>query len=64
MGADNIRHDFTDSSENVHYDFQDAEAFRNAYRKHFSNSFHKIFSEVRILFLNLLYYRVLCAILL
>uniref|UniRef100_A0A7C9AKH5 J domain-containing protein n=1 Tax=Opuntia streptacantha TaxID=393608 RepID=A0A7C9AKH5_OPUST len=46
MGADNIRHDFTDSSENVHYDFQDSEAFRNAYRKHFSNSFHKIFSEI------------------
>ncbi|KAL2892864.1 Chaperone protein dnaJ 1 mitochondrial, partial [Bienertia sinuspersici] len=33
-------------SEDVHYDFADAEAFRQAYRTHFSDSFHKIFSEI------------------
>ncbi|XP_021740301.1 chaperone protein dnaJ 1, mitochondrial-like isoform X1 [Chenopodium quinoa] len=32
--------------ENVHYDSADAEAFRHAYKTHFSDSFHKIFSEI------------------
>ncbi|XP_028072490.1 chaperone protein dnaJ 1, mitochondrial isoform X2 [Camellia sinensis] len=34
------------SSEDVKYSANDAEGFRYAYRTHFSDSFHKIFSEI------------------
>ncbi|XP_061348303.1 chaperone protein dnaJ 1, mitochondrial-like, partial [Gastrolobium bilobum] len=33
-------------SENIEYGDDDAERFRNAYRSHFSDSFHKVFSEI------------------
>ncbi|KAK7275811.1 hypothetical protein RIF29_16935 [Crotalaria pallida] len=33
-------------SENIEYADDDAERFRNAYRSHFSDSFHKVFSEI------------------
>ncbi|KAI4337648.1 hypothetical protein L6164_016035 [Bauhinia variegata] len=33
-------------SENREYDYSDAERFRHAYRTHFSDSFHKVFSEI------------------
>jgi len=33
-------------SKGTEYDHDDAERFRNAYRSHFSDSFHKVFSEV------------------
>ncbi|KAF5942636.1 hypothetical protein HYC85_020278 [Camellia sinensis] len=36
------------SSEDVKYSANDAEGFRYAYRTHFSDSFHKIFSEVEL----------------
>ncbi|GMY07009.1 chaperone protein dnaJ 1, mitochondrial isoform X1 [Fagus crenata] len=36
----------TQGKENVGYDAGDAEGFRYAYRTHFSDSFHKIFSEI------------------
>lgn len=36
----------TSGSENIEYDGDDAERFRNAYRSHFSDSFHTVFSEV------------------
>lgn len=38
----------THGSENTEYGngYDDAERFRNAYRSHFSDSFHKVFSEV------------------
>ncbi|XP_020203705.1 chaperone protein dnaJ 1, mitochondrial [Cajanus cajan] len=36
----------TRGSEGVEYDHNDAERFRNAYRSHFSDSFHKVFSEI------------------
>lgn len=47
VGSDYARDDSGGwSSENAQYDFSDAEKFRTAYRTHFSDSFHKIFSEV------------------
>ncbi|CAO2834438.1 unnamed protein product [Amaranthus hypochondriacus] len=47
VGSDFARDDSGGwSSENVEYDFADAEKFRTAYRTHFSDSFHKIFSEI------------------
>ncbi|XP_027330468.1 chaperone protein dnaJ 1, mitochondrial isoform X2 [Abrus precatorius] len=36
----------THGSEDIEYDQDDAERFRNAYRSHFSDSFHKVFSEI------------------
>lgn len=36
----------TRGSEDIGYDHGDAERFRNAYRSHFSDSFHKVFSEI------------------
>lgn len=45
MGSGYARQD-SGGSENVNYDFADAEAFKHAYRTHFSDSFHKIFSEI------------------
>jgi len=36
----------TRGSEDIEYDRDDAERFRNAYRSHFSDSFHKVFYEV------------------
>ncbi|XP_004490398.1 chaperone protein dnaJ 1, mitochondrial isoform X2 [Cicer arietinum] len=38
----------THGSENTEYGngYDDAERFRNAYRSHFSDSFHKVFSEI------------------
>ncbi|ESW13225.1 hypothetical protein PHAVU_008G178400 [Phaseolus vulgaris] len=36
----------TRGSEDTEYDHGDAERFRNAYRSHFSDSFHKVFSEI------------------
>ncbi|KAL3034485.1 hypothetical protein AAZX31_02G197100 [Glycine max] len=35
----------TRGSEDIEYDRDDAERFRNAYRSHFSDSFHKVFYE-------------------
>ncbi|XP_057532358.1 chaperone protein dnaJ 1, mitochondrial isoform X2 [Amaranthus tricolor] len=47
VGSDYARDDSGGwSSENAQYDFSDAEKFRTAYRTHFSDSFHKIFSEI------------------
>ncbi|RZB69568.1 Chaperone protein dnaJ 1, mitochondrial [Glycine soja] len=36
----------TRGSEDIEYDHDDAERFRNAYRSHFSDSFHKVFYEI------------------
>ncbi|KAH1214157.1 Chaperone protein dnaJ 1, mitochondrial [Glycine max] len=36
----------TRGSEDIEYDRDDAERFRNAYRSHFSDSFHKVFYEI------------------
>ncbi|KAL2317663.1 hypothetical protein Fmac_031539 [Flemingia macrophylla] len=36
----------TRGSEGEEYDHDDAERFRKAYRSHFSDSFHKVFSEI------------------
>ncbi|CAJ1971717.1 unnamed protein product [Sphenostylis stenocarpa] len=36
----------TRGSENMEYGQDNAERFRNAYRSHFSDSFHKVFSEI------------------
>lgn len=47
MDSGYARHDSEGrGSDNVHNDHADAEAFRDAYRTHFSDSFHKIFTEV------------------
>lgn len=47
-----------DGSENIEYGnkYDDAERFRNAYRSHFSDSFHKVFSEVKF---SLIFYLIL-----
>nr|POF00277.1 chaperone protein dnaj 1, mitochondrial [Quercus suber] len=39
-------HKRTQGKENVEYAAGDAEGFRYAYRTHFSDSFHKIFSKI------------------
>lgn len=44
----------TQGKENVEYAAGDAEGFRYAYRTHFSDSFHKIFSEVVFITLNVI----------
>jgi hypothetical protein len=44
----------TQGKENVGYDAGDAEGFRYAYRTHFSDSFHKIFSEVVLITFNVI----------
>ncbi|KMS94908.1 hypothetical protein BVRB_014210 isoform B [Beta vulgaris subsp. vulgaris] len=47
MDSGYARHDSEGrGSDNVHNDHADAEAFRDAYRTHFSDSFHKIFTEI------------------
>jgi len=43
----------TRGSEDTEYNHGDAERFRNAYRSHFSDSFHKVFSEVFFFSCNL-----------